>query len=193
MSEKKQVGLRVDASLYEEFKEDVKDRRGRWQGVAGEELENAMRDYLYSEFSAPAGPDGSDFDRRLSRVENELGIGATDGGVATPSDADPHTHAPTERPAANSPTDKKTAWLAECVRDHLSGEFEEVSKSALQDVVKEEYGFRSDTAKRYVSELVDHFGLVDHPNHDTIYVTPDRREEIIEARREEIEQEEFNA
>jgi hypothetical protein len=70
------------------------------------------------------------------------------------------------------------------VRERVTGDrdksFSEVSKDALRETVKSEYGFRSDTAKRYVDELRDHFGLVDHPTAPPVLVTPDRREELLQ-------------
>jgi hypothetical protein len=46
-------------------------------------------------------------------------------------------------------------------------------------VIKDEYGFRRDTATQYVSDLRDHFDLVAHPNNDVILVTRDKRAAIV--------------
>jgi hypothetical protein len=70
-------------------------------------------------------------------------------------------------------------WLAECIREETGGDPEEIAKSLLREAVKDEYGFRSDTAKRYVKKLVGHFGLVEHPNNSAVLVTPEQRESII--------------
>jgi len=183
MSGKKQVGLRVDENLYRQFKEDVKDRRGRWNGVAGEELEKAMREYL----TGPYGDSGNDIHDRLARIEEAVGIEATDGGADTVSPPE-HTHTPTERPDPQTATSKKVEWLAKCLENRTTENFEEVPRWKIKDVVVDEYGFRADTAKRYVEELIDHFGLVDHPTADLL-VTPDRREQILAERRDELSEE----
>lgn len=60
------------------------------------------------------------------------------------------------------------------------GEIREAPADALREVVKDEYSFRSDTAKRYVDRLEEFFGLVDHPEADPLLVTPERREELLE-------------
>jgi hypothetical protein len=173
MSGKKQVGLRVDENLYRQFKQDVKDRRGRWNGVAGEELEKAMREYL----TGPYGENGNDIHDRLARIEEAVGIEAADGGTHTLPDAE-HTHTPTERPDPQTATETKVKWLAKCVEHRVNEGFEEVPEQILKDVVADEYGFRRDTAKRYVERLINHFDLVDHPTADLL-VTSDRREEIL--------------
>jgi len=195
MSGKRQVGLRVDAELYEQFKADVKDRRGRWQGVGGEELEKALREYLVGPPTASAGdaPDG--IEQRLARIEDAVGIEATDGGTDTsPGGSHTHTPPPTpdERPDPQAATERKVRWLAECVLDAevpKSRSITSIAATAIREVVKDEYGFRADTAKRYVDELVDHFDLVDHPTADGIYVTEDHYEQIVERKREDAQDE----
>jgi len=191
MSGKRQVGLRVDAELYEQFKADVKDRRGRWQGVGGEELENALREYIIGPPTASAAdaPDG--IEQRLARIEEAVGIEATDGGTDTFNDGS-HTHTPTpapeERPDPQAATERKVRWLAECVLDEEvpnSRSIDSISTKALREVVKDEYGFRADTAKRYVDELIDHFDLVEHPTADGIYATEDYCQHIMERKRED--------
>jgi len=195
MSGKKQVGLRVDDDLYRKFKTDVKDRRGRWQGVAGEELEKALREYLIgpSNTTADDAPDG--IEQRLARIEAAVGIEATDGGTDTIS-PDPHTHTPTgapeERPDPQAATERKVRWLAERVLDDVvpnTREIDSVPKSVLRDVVKDEYGFRADTAKRYVSELIDYFELRAHPTADGVVVSGEFYEQIVEKRRDDAQKE----
>ena len=183
MSGKKQVGLRVDENLYRQFKQDVKDRRGRWNGVAGEELEKAMREYL----TGPYGEGGNDIHDRLARIEEAVGIEAADGGTDTVAPPE-HTHTPTERPDPQTATEKKVAWLAKCLEDQTTDNFEEVPRWKIKDVVVDEYGFRADTAKRYVEELIEHFDLVDHPTADLL-VTPERREQILAERRDDLRDE----
>jgi len=195
MSGKKQVGLRVDETLYRQFKQDVKNRRGRWQGVAGEELENALREYLTGGNHPAGNMDDGSIEARLARIEEAVGIEATDGGVDTSSEQS-HTHTPqsvpTERPDPQAATERKVRWLAECVIDEVvpkSKELDSVPKDTLRDIVKDEYGFRSDTAKRYVDELIDHFGLLEHPTADGIYVSEAMQETIIERKREQAREE----
>lgn len=192
MSDRVQVGPTVDEDLWREFREHVKARKGQVRGVLGDELENAIRNYIHH------GPDKStpaqiaEVNQRLQRIEGAVGTAETDGGVHT-SDAETHTRAPSrldvdERPASNAATDKKVAWLAKCVRDEAAdadGDISVVSGYAIREVVKDEYGFRRDTAKRYVEKLVDHFDLLDHPKYDDQYCSPERYDELMEQMRDQ--------
>ena len=184
VSDTVQPGTEVDAALWKQFREEVKRRRGGTRGHLRNELENAIRGYIHGGDATPG-----DIDERLQRIEAAVGAAPTDGGTHAPSEQE-HTHTreptPDTKPPSNTATEKKVAWLAKCVRDEHAGDFQEVARPKLVSVVKDEYGFRSDTAKRYVERLVDHFGLVDHPQNDTVLVTEDRREELIAQRREEL-------
>ena len=185
MSDREKIGPRIDTQLWQEFRNDVQERKGQTRGVLGDELENAIREYLRDEDR----PIDRRIENRLSRIEQALGVGPTDGGTDTLG-ASEHTHAPSrldvaEKPAANAATDKKVAYLAKTIRDEHAGEFNEIPRTVLVETVKDEYGFRSDTAKRYVEQLVDHFDLFDHPVADGVLVTQERREELIEQQKEQ--------
>ena len=195
MRDQVQVGLRIDRDVYEEFKQHVKERRGRWQGVGGDELENAIRHYLHFGAEKPLPDLLAEFNGRLQRIEGELGTATADGGTDTVG-AEPHTHAPSwsegdEKPPANASTDKKVAYLAAQVERLNNGhEPDMIPRKKLREIVKDEYGFRRDTAKRYVEQLVDYFDLVDDPREGyEPLVSRERREELLEQRREELEAE----
>lgn len=191
MSEKVQVGLRVDRDVYEEFKQNVEERKGRWQGVGGEELENAMRHYIKFGSEKPLPDMLAEFNGRLQRIEGAVGVAESDGGTDT-LQTDPYTHAPTdesynapdEKPAANAATDKKLAWLAEqLIQDEVPNtrEIQEIPRDKIRSHVVESYGFRKDTAKRYVEMLIDEFGFVSHPKTNNLLVTEERKEELIRS------------
>jgi len=180
-----QPGAEVDAALWRRFREAVEQQTGGVRGHLRAELETALRLYLADETEVSA----IQVNNRLARIESELGIADADGGVDT-FEADGHAHAPTwsdgdPKPPANAPTDKKVQYLA----GQLAPVENEISKKALRSAVKDEYGFKSDTAKRYVELLVDHFDLVDHPEIDSLLVSQDRREEILGERRADLEAE----
>lgn len=185
MPNRVQVGPKVDEELWERLREDVRERKGAVRGNLGDAIDNAIREYLRDE----ERPVDHRIEKRIARIEEAVGAAPTDGGTHTLPERE-HTHTrtqtPTEKPTSNTATEKKVAWLAKCVRDQHGEEFLEIPRADLVEIVKDEYGFRSDTAKRYVGQLVDHFELVDHPQNDTILVTEDRREELIEQRRERL-------
>jgi len=89
VSDRKRISPRVDADLWQEFRDSVEERKGQTRGVLGDELENAIRQYLGKHES----PALTRMDKRLNRIEQEIGAAPTDGGVDTLSD-DEHTHAP---------------------------------------------------------------------------------------------------
>jgi len=60
-----------------------------------------------------------------------------------------------------------------------------VPRARIIEVVKDEYGFRSDTAQRYVDQLVEYFDLFEHPQNASVLVSKKKREELIEAEREQ--------
>lgn len=192
MPDRVQVGPKVDANLWQRLRNDVEERKGSVRGNLGDELDNAIREYLRDE----ERPVDQRIEKRIARIEEAVGAAPTDGGTDT-LERPEHTHArtetttttPTERPAANTSTDKKIAWLAKCLRDRHGEDFEEIARGDLADVVKDEYGFRSDTAKRYVENLIDHFDLMTHPATDKVLVTEDRHEQIEANRREGLHKE----
>lgn len=66
-----QPGVRINESLWKEFREDIRQRRGGVRGHLRTELENAIRSYLEAS-------KGGDINDRLRRIENhmeELGEG----------------------------------------------------------------------------------------------------------------------
>jgi len=187
MSDDVQPGVRINPELWQRFRDDIQARKGAVRGHLKTELENALRLYLNDE---PRQVE-EQIDARLTRIESRLGVAEADGGMDT-LDPVEHTHTPTERPAAQASTEKKVGWLAECVLDMeapKAREFNQIPVNKIRDVVKDEYGFRSDTAQRYVDRLVEHFDLLDHPDADGILVTEDQRTELEEEKRERIRQE----
>jgi len=183
MSDREKVGVRVDANLWQQFRQNVEDRHGYTRGVLGKEVDAALRQYL----NEGAHPELQRANAKLTRIENALGVADADGGTDTLG-AQSHTHAPaaptvTDKPAANTATDKKVEYLAHCVLEkEVQGEDElrSVPRSSLIEVVKEEYGFRSDTAKRYVERLVEYFDLLTHPHNSDLYVTEAEKRELLE-------------
>ena len=184
MSDRVQVGPKIDAKLWKQLREDVKERKGSVRGNLGTELDNAIREYLRND----ERPVDQRIEKRLARIEEAVGAAPTDGGPRAVGERS-HTHArtpaPTEKPAPNTSTDKKVAWLAKCVRKDMPDGFQEIPRDNLIDIVKDEYGFRSDTAKRYVERLIEHFDLQQHPMNDKILVTAERAERIVRENMEE--------
>jgi len=167
--------------------DEEKAQLQRWADESGKSLSDTLREAVL---------EYTDKDR-FARIEDKLdrALALADGGTDT-SCAGEHTHAPQstvdEKPSANAATEKKVRYLAECVIESEvpnSRELKQVPRDTLREIVEDEYGFRSDTAKRYVAGLVDHFDLVDHPTADPLLVSEAERENILADRRDETAEE----
>lgn len=198
MSDRVQIGVEVDADLWNELREDVRERKGKVRGVLGDEVENAIRHYLHN------GPDRgtpqqlNDIEARLNRIEGAVGVEATDGGTDTSQPAmDTHTRdsaldVPDERPHPRGDTKAKVRWLADAALDAHGVALDELSmihEDTIRDAIQDEYDFTADTTAEYVPKVVDQLGLVDHPSADpyadVLYVTEAEREDLIEKQREQ--------
>lgn len=188
MPDRTQIGPTVDAEVWQQFREDVKARKGTVRGNLGTELDRALREYL----SDSPRPVEREINARLQRLEAAAGITDADGGVDI-SEPSEHTHAPRavpdEKPAANAATEKKTAWLAAAfVSEYGAGDGsppDQIPTAKVREFVKDAYGFRKDTAKRYVDAVIDRHGYVDHPDADGVLQLPEVREEYLAEQRED--------
>ena len=189
MTDEKQPGVKIDADVWEQFRAEVRERHGVVRGHLKTELENALRQY-----SGDAGPTGIDIERRLARIEAQVGVEATDGGTDT-SEPPECTHtpeqsleAPDDRPHPQAATKQKVNWLADCVLDAEGVAQTELSmthEDTIREVIQSEYDFKAETAADYVAKVTEALGLVEHPFKDVLYVTEEKAEELIEKRREQ--------
>jgi len=181
--EQVQPGGRVSKATYDRFREFVRRHHGSVRGNLGAELEKAMEDRM----------DASNNGDPITRIENDVATikamlageddgTEADGGEAAPTPSEPeYTHTRGDgKPAANAPTEKKLAYLADQLTGS-SGRLDLIPEEKLRNTVKSEYGFKSDTAKRYVDRLVERFDLVDHPDASAdVLVSQERRRELLE-------------
>jgi len=183
---------RISKEEYARFKQFVQDTHGMTRGHLKTEIENALREYRKPDNSRDA----------LSRIEDDvatikatLATAEADGGsVVDTSQDEIHTHAPTdsvpsEKPKPNSATEKKVRWLAAEVEAEVGEDFNQVLPEVLRETVKDAYGFRRDTAQRYVEELREHFDLVEHPGDYPTLVTQEYADEWDAEQREQREAE----
>jgi hypothetical protein len=187
-----QPGTEVDEATWQQFREEVERRRGGTRGHIRNELERALTAYIQGGDATPA-----EIDARLQRIEAAVGAAPTDGGEAAtaPQSADTHTDIEQtqtqpaeidEKPDPKSTRDRKIAYLAGCIQEYTCDDFETISEDDIIEIIRDEYGFRADTTKTYLEDLIDHFELVDHPlMEDTpLLVTEKKRDAILGAEAE---------
>jgi hypothetical protein len=186
MTDRVQPGTEIDEEVWKEFREEVARRRGGTRGHIRNELENALRAYSQAGDATPG-----QIDARLQRIEAAVGVAPTDGGSTASEAQDTHTDDSEterldERPRAKASRSKTIQWLVQCVNDWDSARDDELPRERVISLVKDEYEFRSDTAKMYVERVIDHFDMVEHPTAGkSIMVTKERRDEINAALAEE--------
>jgi len=182
VSDEVQPGTKIDADVWQAFRDEVRERHGVVRGHLKTELENALRAYADGPQTADA-----DVERRLARIEAAVGVGATDGGAHPPEpspDTDTPNGVPDEKPHPNSGTKKKIAWLAAEYRrqygdDNLT--LEKALPHLVKKVIDQEYGFADEErTDEYVSDVLDELDLVPHPEYDHKYIPPERRDEIVQ-------------
>jgi hypothetical protein len=167
--------------------DEFADRAGKSRS---EVVRQAIREYIDQDRASRI--------EKLVRENNRLlrgeGVAGTDGGQ-------PHGHAPAtrppqsptpSRPSPQAATDEKVAYLADRLLDTevpKSRQLKQVTYDRLRELVDEEYGFRDDTAERYVGLLVEHFDLRAHPTADNVLVTPDEEEQLVAEHRQQVREE----
>lgn len=199
MSERIQIGPKVDSDLWAEFRDDVQRRKGQTRGVLGDELENAIRQYIYSGDNRTQAEQLQRMNERLGRIEAAVGTAAADGGVDT-SGADTHAHAPRrvsaetaeEKPAPNAPTADKVDYLTREVVDEYgkndNPERVAIKRESLQSVITDAYDFGDRTLPKYVDRLIDRLELRPHPEHNHILLGTEEFQKVEEGLREQAEQ-----
>ena len=164
MSDRVQIGPKVDAELWAEFREDVEDRKGQTRGVLGNELENAIRNYLYYGEDRTLTEQFAEFNQRLERVEGAVGAAEADGGAVS---EDVHTHTERTKPGEKATRSKKVAYLIDQKYDREGGS---VTPDTIKADVKDVYGFGDRTAPKYVQPVIDALDAKWHPNNPDLLV-----------------------
>lgn len=152
---------RIDESLRDEFKQDVKDRFGGTKGHYRHEVENALRAYL-------EGSKGGDTTDRLRRLENA--VEQIDERTAALVDGEAGKK--TKDSDVSKTTKNRLSQIADVI-ERESGEgpvHEAVVRQAIEDVA----GHSDPTIRRYKQMLTDRRILHPHPNRDSKFVFGDK-------------------
>lgn len=187
MSDEVQPGTKIDADVWQAFRDEIRERHGVVRGHVKTELEAALRAYVDG-----GQQTSTDIERRLARIEAEVDVGVADGGADTsqpPQDTHTPNGLPEEKPHPNTGTKKKIAWLAAEYRRQYGQDnlrLEKALPHLVEKLIDQEYGFADeDRTESYVENVLDHLEMVEHPEYDHKYVPKDRRQEILAEQEDE--------
>jgi len=136
-----QPGVRIDASVWEEFRQDVIERRGTARGHLSTELENAIRSYV----DASKGGDVND---RLRRIENQLETLVSEGG--TDSDGEGRKK---NKDSGFSSTVKNRLEAIEEQIEREAADADKVHESVIHNAIEDNAGSSRPTLERYKEML----------------------------------------
>lgn len=146
-----QPGVRIDATLWEQFKNDIQNRKGVVRGQVAPELENAIENYLTASNGTPT-------DERLRRIENELE--SLCESVAPLADA-------TAKKEKHSEFSSRVETRFENVKAQImreAGDTDLVHDSVIETAIEDNAGFADQTLDRYKGLLKKRLVAFEHPN-----------------------------
>lgn len=150
-----QIGVRFSESLWEQFRDDVRERKGSVNGHLRSELEAALREYL----DASGGGDTID---RLQRIEDKV-----DQLDRTLSQSNQEK----KDMSVSQTTEKRVAEITEQI-DRESGKSPKVHEEVVELAIRENAGSSDPTIRRYKKLLQQDEHLFAHPLEDRrIYYT----------------------
>jgi hypothetical protein len=185
---------RIDTDLYERFKNYVNDVHGQTRGHLRTEVENALRDYMKSEYG----------EEQLSRIESDVASlmqmmaeqnekDQSDGGVTVRSDSQPESTRARQssKPRANQPRKDKIEWLIEQLLEKTGTSYSsgEVPKSEISNIIETEYDFSSNTVDEYQQKIVSKLDAKEHPQHGVTVAWGNRYDDIVDELRDEADDE----
>jgi len=148
----KQIGVKVDESLWQEFREDVQQRRGSVKGHLKTELHNALREYI----NAAQGGDTHD---RLMQIEHRLED--IEGAVAEIGETKKHSE-------VSKTVENRLEKIRETIQQE-AGEAPRVHEQVVEMAIKRHAGQSKPTLRQYKELLKDNRELHQDPRPDQSY------------------------
>jgi len=148
----KQIGVKVDESLWQEFREDVQHRRGGVKGHLQTELQNALREYI----NAAQGGDTHD---RLVQIESRLND--IEGAVAEIGET-----------KKDSGVSKTVENRLESIRETIQGEAGDaprIHEQVVEMAIKQHAGQSRPTLRQYKDLLKENRELFQDPRPEQSY------------------------
>jgi len=147
-----QPGVRIDASVWNQFRQDVRDRHGTVRGHLGSEVERALKAYL----DASTGGDTND---RLTNIEQEL------KEVRTLLESE-------QEKKKDSDISSTTEQRLDAIRDTIEKESDDspkVHEQVVELAIRENAGGSDPTIRRYKQLLQNDRDLFPHAGNDSLY------------------------
>ena len=148
----KQIGVKVNAELWEQFRSDVQDRHGAIRGHLKHEVENALREYMDASH-------GGDVNDRLTRIESQLD---------TLTDAVPESDETKKDSGVSQTVENRLTKIRETIEREADGQ-PKVHEKVVELAIKEHAGKSAPTLRQYKDLLQDERDLFDHPAKDSLY------------------------
>jgi len=148
----KQIGVKVNAELWSQFRADVEDRHGAIRGHLKHEVENALREYMDASH-------GGDVNDRLTRIESQLDdlTDAVSESGETKKDSD-----------VSATVENRLNKIRETIEREADGQ-PKVHEKVVELAIKEHAGKSAPTLRQYKQLLQEERDLFDHPAKDSIY------------------------
>ena len=152
--ETKQVGVRVNKSLWEEFRQDVAERKGGVKGHLRAEFETALREYINAS-------EGGDTHDRLTHIERKLDDlhTAVREGDEKKKDS-----------GVSQTTEQRVDDIVNQI-DEETGNSPKVHEEVVELAIRENAGSSPPTIRRYKELLRQDEHLFKHPTNDRRYFT----------------------
>lgn len=144
-----QPGTRIDKSVWEEFRQDVIERRGSVRGHLASEVENALQEYINAS-------EGGDTHDRLTTIEQEL------RDVRTLLEEQDENK---KRSSLSQTTESRLASIRDTIHDETDGS-PKVHEKVVEFAIREHAGGSEPTIRRYKELLQNDNELFPHPSED---------------------------
>jgi len=150
----KQIGVRVNESLWKEFREDVAERKGGVKGHLRTEVETALREYINAS-------EGGDTHDRLTEIERKLEAVHTEVREMDEKKKDSGVSQTTEQRLNN---------ISDQIEDETDGS-PKVHEEVVELAIRENAGSSDPTIRRYKELLRQDEQLFNHPTNNALYFT----------------------
>jgi len=149
---KTQPGTRINETVWKQFRQDVRERKGAINGYLGQELERALKEYMNAS-------EGGDTHDRLTEIEQ----------LVRENNALLEQETQTKKDSGvSSTTENRLRQIRERIDDETNGS-PKVHNEVIELAIREVAGGSKPTIKRYKELLQEDRELFPHPANNSMY------------------------